>query len=246
MYFARTIKNLLNYGGMGGVMMKRLLIIDQDLSYREILKNRLQGLEFKIDDFDSPIRGLEYLALNKYEIVISNLDLVEMSGLVFTRSVKNICSSTICIIVSDCIDDDSELMAIENEIELFFDKNKSVEVLIKYIEKLMENLDDSDFCDDVLISTVDNLKLYVQEHTVTKGKKQVKLTPKEFELLRIFLSNKNVVLSREYLVEAIWSEPSEDVQVRLVDPHIKRLRDKLRCSSLRTVRGYGYRWISDD
>lgn len=224
--------------------MKRLLMIEPDQVYGDNLSNRLSDYGFLVDYHDSPIKGLELLAINRYVIVISNLDLEQISGLDFCRSVKNISPNTICIILSDKQDDSSEMLSIDYAIDLFFKKEKSIDLLLKYIEKMSKSSEDIQYHDDILFSKDDDIKLYVDEHIVKKGNRQVLLTPKEFELLRLFLSNQNKVLSREDIVNKIWEEPMDDVEIRLVDPHIKRLRDKLKCSSLRTVRGYGYRWLS--
>ncbi len=81
-----------------------------------------------------------------------------------------------------------------------------------------------------------------QDCTVSKNGKHVNLTPKEYAILLIFLTSKNKVITREDLVDQAWQEPVETVDLRLVDGHVKKLRDKLNSTSIMTVRGYGYRW----
>lgn len=61
-------------------------------------------------------------------------------------------------------------------------------------------------------------------------------------MLRLFLQNKGVALSREEIVERLWTQDVEEIDMRVVDGHIKKLRGKLRSFSIMSVRGYGYKW----
>lgn len=69
------------------------------------------------------------------------------------------------------------------------------------------------------------------------------LTPKEYELLVYFKNNKNIALSRESILNAVWGYDYFG-DLRTVDTHVKKLRAKLRecCAMIETVRGYGYRF----
>ncbi len=94
----------------------------------------------------------------------------------------------------------------------------------------------------MLKSKSNQIVLSVNEHTVKKNGNELELTPKEYEILKIFLEEKNKVIAWEKFVELAWEEPTEDVDFRLVDTHVKKLRDKLKTKFILTVRGYGYRW----
>ena len=67
------------------------------------------------------------------------------------------------------------------------------------------------------------------------------LTYKEYELLKLLMSNKGVVLSRDVIMEHVWDTEFEG-ESRTVDMHIKTLRQKLGCAGtkIRTVRNVGY------
>ena len=78
-------------------------------------------------------------------------------------------------------------------------------------------------------------------HTVTLGGEPVALSPKEFELLRVFLQNQNLALSREKLLAMVWGYEYMG-ESRTVDIHVQRLRQKLGLSdSLVTLPRIGYR-----
>ena len=78
-------------------------------------------------------------------------------------------------------------------------------------------------------------------HTVTLGGEPVALSPKEFELLRVFLQNQNLALSREKLLAMVWGYEYMG-ESRTVDIHVQRLRQKLGLAdSLVTLPRIGYR-----
>ena len=73
------------------------------------------------------------------------------------------------------------------------------------------------------------------------GDEEIRLTPKEYELLLLFLRNRGRALYRDYLYETVWGEDDIADSTRTLDTHITRLRRKLHLGDrLRTVRNVGY------
>lgn len=87
------------------------------------------------------------------------------------------------------------------------------------------------------------LAVDVEAHRVTVNGAEVKLTPKEFELLLCLLERRGRTQSRSALLEAVW-DTSADIETRTVDMHLGRLRAKLGEAGelIETVRGFGYRF----
>lgn len=78
-------------------------------------------------------------------------------------------------------------------------------------------------------------------HTVTRGGRSVTLSPKEFDLLRVFLQNQDLALTREKLLAMVWGYEFEG-ETRTVDIHVQRLRHKLGLAQkLVTLPRIGYR-----
>ncbi|HOP71999.1 response regulator transcription factor [Thermoclostridium caenicola] len=91
--------------------------------------------------------------------------------------------------------------------------------------------------------SVGTLVLDKKAHRVTVEGAEVSLTLKEYELLRILMENRGMVLTRDQLLERVW-DYSYDGSSRTVDVHIQTLRTKLGCCGelIETVRGVGYRF----
>lgn len=90
--------------------------------------------------------------------------------------------------------------------------------------------------------TVGDITINEAEHTVTVNGKSVELTHKEFDMLCLFMKNKNIVFNREKLMNEVWGSDYMG-ESRTVDVHIKTLRQKLCTagSQIKTVIGVGYR-----
>ena len=90
--------------------------------------------------------------------------------------------------------------------------------------------------------TVGNITLNEAEHTVTANGASVDLTHKEFDILCLFMKNKNIVFNREKLMSDVWGSDYIG-ESRTVDVHIKTLRQKLGAAGgqIKTVIGVGYR-----
>ena len=90
--------------------------------------------------------------------------------------------------------------------------------------------------------TVGNITLNEAEHTVTVNGEKIELTHKEFDILLLFMKNKNIVFNREKLMSEVWGSDYIG-ESRTVDMHIKTLRQKLGTAGgqIKTVIGVGYR-----
>ena len=93
------------------------------------------------------------------------------------------------------------------------------------------------------------LRIDPSKREVTVGERQVELTPKEFDLLRLFASNPGRVFPRKYLLEKIWDYSYEGYD-RTIDSHINRLRAKIEDNPenpqmVLTVWGIGYKFYDE-
>ncbi len=86
-----------------------------------------------------------------------------------------------------------------------------------------------------------NVRVLLEEHKVYVAGKETELTLKEFELLETFITNKNIALSREKILDLVWGYDYVG-ETRTVDVHVQRLRKKLHWEDqIKTVYKYGYR-----
>ena len=91
------------------------------------------------------------------------------------------------------------------------------------------------------ILTLGDLTVNTESNEVIKAGEQIRLTPKEYEMLVLFLRNKNITLYRDKIYEEVWGGDS-DAETRTVDLHVQRIRKKVGLkSNLVTVYNMGYK-----
>jgi len=78
------------------------------------------------------------------------------------------------------------------------------------------------------------------QRSVTKGKEQIELTTKEFDLLMLFVKNRGTAFLREQILEKVWDENYYGSD-RVVDDTLRRLRKKMPDMNIQTIYGFGYR-----
>lgn len=88
-----------------------------------------------------------------------------------------------------------------------------------------------------------NIKIDAERREVYAGKKEVFLAPKEFSILSILAQADGRVISREELIEKIWSNKNPPADSRTIDQHVARLRRKLEIwpTPVVTVPSFGYK-----
>ncbi len=93
------------------------------------------------------------------------------------------------------------------------------------------------------ILTLEDLTVNTESNEVTKAGEEIRLTPKEYEMLVLFLRNKNITLYRDRIYEEVWGGDS-DAETRTVDLHVQRIRKKAGLkNSLVTVYNMGYKIV---
>lgn len=222
--------------------MKKILYIEDNDEYRNLLMKELVKHGYFVDGVSDPLLAVGKLANGSYDIILSDLRLPNVDGVTIAETLRQIDPGIGIMILTADPDEVTEIQAIENSVDRYISKDKPISVIIKYIDSIIESRIDRSETTQYIMSRTENIIMDMKEHRVSKEGKLIDLTPKEYELLYIFLTNKNKVMTREDLIDLAWHEPTELIEERLVDSHIKRLRIKLNTYSIATVRGFGYRW----
>jgi two-component system copper resistance phosphate regulon response regulator CusR len=97
------------------------------------------------------------------------------------------------------------------------------------------------------ILRVDDLKMDLDAHIVTRGKVLIPLNRKEFALLELLMRNSGTLLTREMILQHVWDILRTDPLTNTVDVHVRFLRKKIddgrRNKLIQTVHGYGYKMV---
>lgn len=121
--------------------------------------------------------------------------------------------------------------------------------LIARIRAILRRTEDKSIKTDQIL-VFGKLKLDVKSQKFYKDNKEIELTPKEYAIIKMFMSDPGKALSRDDILNLVWGEDYFG-DVKTVDVNIRRLREKIEDDPshpeyLQTVWGYGYRWEKEN
>lgn len=224
-------------------MENKILIIEDESDIQNILRYSFIKEKFKVRCASCGIDGIEICEIFNPDIVILDLMLPDISGF---EVLKNLTKYNIPIIMltarHDIVDKVLGLeLGADDYITKPFDIRECiarVKVALRRVEK--SKLKDTYIEEDTNEIIIDKIKILKNSRKVFVNNEEIKLKPKEMNLLLYLIENKNIAISRDQIMEKVWDD-EYDGDFRTVDVHIRRLRQKLNNKDIiETVFGVGY------
>ncbi|MFL6734544.1 MAG: phosphate regulon transcriptional regulator PhoB [Sphingomicrobium sp.] len=218
---------------------KRLLIVEDDRDIADLLKFHFSREGFTVTTTGNGEEALILIQEVKPDLVILDWMIEETSGLEVCRRLRRKAeTATLPIIMLTARgDEEDRVRGLEIGADDFVAKPFSPRELVARATALLRRSRPALMADVLSYGGID---MDVSAHRVTRNGGSVPLGPTEYRLLRHFLKNPERVFSRQQLLETVWTH-NEDVELRTVDVHIRRLRGALgEPNPIRTVRAEGY------
>ena len=217
----------------------KVLIVDDEAGIREVIKEYCLFEEFEVLEAKDGMEALDKTkSYNDIDIIVLDIMMPKMDGYTTLKEIRKI-STVPVIMLSARSEEYNKLLSFELGVDDYFTKPFSPKELIARIKAITSRLNNEQG-DKYVYKT---LEIDYLGHKVTIDSEEVKLTPKEYDLLCLFVQNKKVALSRETLLSRIWGYDfyGDD---RTIDTHIKMLRNNLGKyrNLIITVRGMGYKF----
>lgn len=227
-------------------MTGSILIVDDEAAIRELLKFNLQKEGYHVLEAETGPDGLVIAKTEKPDLVILDLMLPGLDGLEICRNLKSQQNTAgIPIIMLTAKNEEiDKIIGLELGADDYLTKPFSPRELVARIKAVLRRSNKEALPAGELI--VGKLRLNFSRYEAFLSKNKLELTPKEYELLKLFITNLGRVYSREQLLEKVWGyEYFGDT--RTVDVHVRHLRAKLAAEpevaeAIETVRGVGYRF----
>ncbi len=229
---------------------KLVYIVDDEENIRTLVSIGLQEAGFVTRTFADGNTFMAEVRRQLPDVVILDWMMPQPDGLALCRLLRSEPTTRALPIVmltakSDEID---RILGLEIGADDYITKPFSVKELAARVRALLRR-DEYLHAQQERLLTCGPLKMDLDRHQVTKHGQPLELTPKEFDLLAMFLRNRGRVLTRELLLEQVWgAEPADSS--RTVDVHVRYLRRKIEDKPeepkfIVTVRGLGYRLNED-
>ncbi|MDF9866557.1 DNA-binding response OmpR family regulator [Bacilli bacterium PM5-3] len=229
---------------MGLLEMPRILLLSKDEDYRDLIMSHFEESEIEIEYTNNINEAKEKIKASEIDIIICDHELGTISVSQVSEIVKAIDSSIIMVSLAECFGSVNIQKFLEANIQEFICKKGSMDLLEYRIMYLVNNksINIKESRTYNLISQAEKLEVNYEKNTIYHNSQAIHVTQLEFNLLVLFLENKNKLLKREQIIENIWHE-AEDSNLRKVDSFVKSLRKKLNLKCIKSVRGQGYKWL---
>lgn len=224
--------------------MEKILIVEDDIDIRTILRIYLEAESYKVWEAGSGIEAMSYLD-KEPDLVILDLMLPDMDGLKICKNIRKKYYYPVIMITAKNADNDKILGLSYGADDYIAKPFNPLEVIARVKAQLRRSNKYTSSKSDKETIYYKALVLNNKSKAVSINEKEVKLTPTEFKILNILLERKGEVLSGEKLLNLIWKEEYYTKANNTVTVHIRNLREKLGDSIekpeyIKTVWGVGY------
>lgn len=215
--------------------MKRILVVDDERQITRMLRASLQSSGYEVLTAGNGIEGLEQFQTGRPDLIITDLAMPEMNGLELTEAVRRF-DRTPIIVLSVRDTDAMKVKALDEGADDYLTKPFSIPELLARIRAQLRRTAAEEPAQTHF--EIGDFVIDADAHTVFVRGQMVRLTPKEFDLLLLFVRSPARVLTHKVLLRAIWG-PAGDDQPEYLRVLIAGLRKKIE-------KGEGQRYIQSE
>ena len=232
--------------------MKRVLVVEDEASIREMVALNLKMAGWEVIEAPSAERALELMHGGEpCDAALLDIMLPGMDGLSLCETIRRDDSDIGIIIVSAKGQESDKIRGLSIGADDYMTKPFSVSELLARVEALCRRVGRSgggSAADENAPTTLVSGEFVLDENrrVLLKAGRQIELTQVEFQIMELFFHNPGIALVREKILKGVWGE-NYFGDVKIVDVNIRRLRMKVEDepshpTHIMTVWGYGYRW----
>lgn len=225
-------------------MSARILVVDDEQPIAEILKFNLEREGYTVDVAYDGAAAVELARALAPDLVILDIMLPERDGFSVCREIRQFSSVPIIMLTAKEAEMD-KVLGLELGADDYVTKPFSPREVLARVRAILRRVQPPDSGDPAgKVIRGGELTIHLSSYEVTRGSRQIDLTPREFELLRFLATNPGQVFTREALLREVWGFDYFG-EVRTVDVTVRRLREKIETNPaqpeyIRTKRGVGY------
>lgn len=226
--------------------MTKILVVDDEKLIVKGISFSLQADGMEVDAAYDGESALQKIREKSYDLVILDLMLPGMDGMEVCQAVREF-SDVPIIMLTAKLEDMNKILAFDNGVDDYLTKPFNIlEVKARIKAILRRNQKNQREAENSSQLTAGELSVDTESRRVMLGKQEINLTAREFDILVLLMKNPDKVFSREKLLAAIWeNRNTETGDVRTVDVHVRRLREKIEPSPsapryVHTKWGVGY------
>lgn len=220
----------------------KILIADDEPDILEFIRYNLEKEGYQVHTAEHGRQALQVAKKMKPELIILDIMMPELDGVEVCRELRSMpeFDKSVIAFLTARNEDYSQIAGFEAGGDDYITKPIRPRVLVSRIEALLRRFR-SDASLNSNIIRIGNLTIDKEKVLVFKDKEAISLAKKEFELLSLLASKPGKVFSREEIFKNVWGN---DVIVgnRTIDVHVRKVREKIGSSYIKTIKGIGYKF----
>ena len=223
--------------------MTDILIVEDNKELADLLCDFLRAENYTVSVADTGEKAVSLYERYGAKLIVLDIMLPDMDGFAVCRKIREE-SNTPILIVSAKTQKEDKLNGLILGADDYIEKPYDIDIMLAKIAGIFKRR----YALDELISG--SIKINKVSRTVCKNNVQLEMTAKEFDLLVLFIENKNKTLTKEYIFNQIWGSDSFS-EPQTLTVHIKWLRQKIEDDPknpklIKTVWGVGYKYESSE
>ena len=220
-------------------MNKSILIVEDELRIRFLLKDYLLREQYNVFEASNGEEGLILFSSQKIDCVLLDIMMPVMDGISMLKKLREVSTVPVILLTAKGEEED-KLKGYDIGADDYITKPFSPKVLLAKVRALLKRSHDNI---DSSLQSYSGLTINKLSHEVKVNETPILLSPKEYELLIYLVTNAGISLSRDNILDNVWGLDYYG-DIRTVDTNIKRLREKLldKSNLIVTVRGSGYKF----
>ncbi len=229
-------------------MTQKILLIEDEMAISESVAYMLQTEGYEVLTAEDGITGLELARDKSPDLIILDLMLPRLSGIEICQTLRQE-SNVPIIMLTAKTDEVDRIVGLELGADDYVTKPFSLRELVARVKAVLRRPRNTDQEFNGTKLKAGSFVVDLLRRQVIVFDRQVHLPLKQFELLCTMLEHKDEVLTREYLLQTIWNSDAT-FDTGTLDVHIRWLREKIERDPsnpkhIRTVRGVGYKFVSE-
>jgi two-component system KDP operon response regulator KdpE len=224
----------------------RVLVVDDEPPIRRLLRTSLSANGYEVEEAGTGRQGEAAILRSAPDVVVLDLGLPDMNGQELIRHLREQGSSVPIVVLSSRSDEKGKVKALDLGADDYVTKPFGVDELIARIRAALRHRLQQQ--GERPIFRVGGLSVDLVRRVVKVDNRDVKLSPKEYDILRLLIAHAGKVLTHQFILKEVWSGEAEAQYVRV---YVRQLRQKIETNPERpqyilTETGVGYRLRAPD
>lgn len=222
---------------------KKILVVDDEPDVTELVAYHLNSKGYQVEVVNDPHASIDVARSFGPDLVVLDVMMPGLDGIQICRMIRadSKLKQVPVVFLTAKAEEDDRVRGFEMGGDDYIPKPFSVKELVLRVQTILRRLAQAG-AEEPKELRVGEIIMDTERHEVRIAGRPVELTATEFNLLKLLMSRRGRVQTREHLLLNVWNYETE-IETRTVDTHVRRLREKLGAEAdwIETIRGVGYR-----